>query len=147
MEIKFSMFTQHGQFYIADGGFKGDTGHPDFWSNDAFNDRLAIADGILGVSIENDDAIANGAIVIHDSRIEDLNFAKFDHIVESSLLLTTGTLQILDCPNFQAEITIELAPAWYRVRISSFNLNATPSSSTKVPSLISCNATITLSFE
>ena len=122
MEIKFSMFTQYGQFYIADRSFKGDTGHPNFWSNDAFNDRLAIADGILGVSIENDHAIANGTLVIHDSKIEDLNFAKFDHIVEGSLLLTTGTLQILDCPNFQAEITIELAPGWYRVRISSLGL-------------------------
>ncbi|RYZ81124.1 MAG: hypothetical protein EOP04_24600 [Proteobacteria bacterium] len=122
MEMKFSIFTQYGQFYIADADLNGDTGHPDFWSKDAFRDRLAITEGILGVSIENDDATANGEIVVHESKHEKTNFQNVDHVVEGSLLVKSGTLQLLDCPTFQAEITIELVAGWYRVRISSFNL-------------------------
>ena len=56
------------------------------------------------------------------SQIEENDFGKFDHVVEGSLLIKSGSLQILDCPNFQTEIKIDLEPGWYRVRIYSSNL-------------------------
>ena len=115
------MFTQYGQFYIADPYSEADTGHPDFWTNEAFKDRLAVADGIMGISIENDEAIANGQIVVHESQIEEGDFSQFDHVVEGSLLIRSGTLQVLDCPNFEAEVSMQLTPAWYRIRISCAN--------------------------
>jgi hypothetical protein len=121
MKTNFSMFTQYGQFYIADPKSEADAGHPDLWSNEAFKDRLAIADGIMGILIENDEAIANGQIVVHESQIGEMDFSQFDHVVEGSLLIRSGTLQVLDCPNFQAEVTMQLKPGWYRIRISCAN--------------------------
>ncbi len=59
MTYKLSIFTHYGQFYIADKDASGDTGNQDFWNSEAFNDRLAIDEGILGVSIENYEALAN----------------------------------------------------------------------------------------
>ncbi|MBZ5857731.1 hypothetical protein [Flavihumibacter profundi] len=123
MTYKLSIFTQYGQFYIADKYASGDTGSQDFWNSEAFNDRLAIDDGILGVSIENDEAQANIEIELLDSKIDEKDLSKFDHIVEGSLLIKSGKLQILDCPNFKVELELNIEPDWYKVRVSSSNLD------------------------
>ena len=119
---KLSFFSQYGQFYIADKDALGDSGSQDFWNNQAFDNRLAVADGILGVSIENDEAIANVEIELLPLKPKENDLNKFDHIVEESLLIRSGRLQILDCPNSQVEFELNLEPNWYRVRVSSANL-------------------------
>ncbi|MGN6494321.1 MAG: hypothetical protein ACTHLE_20180 [Agriterribacter sp.] len=119
---KLSFFTQYGQFYIADENADGDTGSQDFWNTQAFDDRLAITDGILGVSLENDDTTANVEVELLYSKPEENDLNKFDHIVEESLCIKSGKLQILDCPNFQAELELNIEPGWYKVRVGSSNL-------------------------
>jgi hypothetical protein len=96
---KISIFTQYGQFYLADKEVCGDTSHSDFWNDVAFNERLAITEGGLGVCIENDEAIANIEIEIINKRNENFDLNLYDHIVEGSLYVSSGKLQILDCPN------------------------------------------------
>lgn len=123
MTYKLSIFTQYGQFYIADKNAGGDTGNQDFWNTEAFNDRLAIDDGILGVSIENDEALANMEIEVLDSKSDEKDLSKFDHVVEGSLLIRSGKLQILDSPNFQVELELDVEPGWYKVSVSSSNLD------------------------
>jgi len=119
---KLSFFSQYGQFYIADKDAHADTGSKDFWNNEAFHNRLAVDDGILGVSIENDEAVANVEIELLPFKPEEKDLSRFDHIVEESLLIRSGKLQILDCPNSQVEFELNLEPDWYRVRVSSANL-------------------------
>lgn len=123
MNHKLSMFTQYGQFYIVDKDAAGDTGNPDFWNSDAFNDRLAIADGVIGISIANDDAVANLEIEILNSPLVEEDLGQFDHIVEASLLVKSGKLQVVDCPNWQVELEFDVEPNWYKVRVSSSNLD------------------------
>lgn len=123
MNYKLSIFTQYGQFYIVDKDASGDTGSQDFWNDEAFNDKLAIADGIIGISLANDDAIANFDIEILDSKMEQDNQSHYDHIVEGSLLIKSGKLQVVDCPNWQVELDLDVEPNWYRVRVSSLNLS------------------------
>lgn len=117
-----SIFTEYGQFYIADKNANGDTSSENFWSDDAFNDRLAIEDGIIGVSIENDEAVANMEIELLKSKEGENDFSEFDHVVEGSLQIKSGKLQIQDCPTSQVELELEVEPGWYRVRVSSSNL-------------------------
>ena len=117
-----SIFTQYGQFYIADKDASVDTGSQEFWNSQAFDDRLAIGDGILGVSLENDDALANIEVELLHSKREEKDLSKFDHIVEGSLLIKSGKLQILDCPNFQVELELNVEPDWYKVKVSFTNL-------------------------
>ena len=61
MNNELSIFTQYAQFNIADkdAELEHDTSNPNFWNDEAFNDRLAIDKGILGVSNQNDEALAN----------------------------------------------------------------------------------------
>lgn len=122
MNHKLSIFTEYGQFYIADRDSAGDTGSSDFWNSEALNDRLAIEKGVLGVSIENDEAIANMEIELLKSRVEESDLSEFDHVVEGSLLVRSGKLQIQDCPHSQVELEIDVEPDWYRVRVSFSNL-------------------------
>jgi hypothetical protein len=119
---KLSMFTEYGQFFIADRNANGDTSNENFWSDDAFNDRLAIEDGIIGVSIENDEAVANIEIELLKSKEAENDLSEFDHVVEGSLQIKSGKLQIQDCPTSQVELELEVEPGWYRVRVCSSNL-------------------------
>ena len=123
MNHELSIFTQYGQFYIADkdAELEYDTSNPDFWNDEAFNDRLAIDKGILGISIQNDEAIANIEIELVESKIIEEDFSNFDHVVEGSLEIKSGKLQIQDCPNSSVEFEIDVEPSWYRIRISSLN--------------------------
>ncbi|WP_438967279.1 hypothetical protein [Flavobacterium sp.] len=123
MNHELSIFTQYGQFYIADkyAELEHDTSNPNFWNDEAFNDRLAIDNGILGVSIQNDEALANIEIEILESKVTEDDFSNFDHVVEGSLEIKSGKLQIQDCPNSTVELEIDVEPSWYRIRISSLN--------------------------
>ena len=123
MIYNLSIFTQYGQFYIADKDAPGDTGNPDFWNDDAINDGLAIDEGIIGVSIANDEAIANFEMEFLNSKAVQEDLSQFDHVVEGSLLIKSGKLQILDCPNWHVELELNVEPNWYRVRLSSSNLD------------------------
>ncbi len=125
MNHQLSIFTQYRQFYIVDkdAGLEHNTPNPDFWNNSAFSDRLAIDNGILGVAVENDEAIANIEIELLESKITDEDCADFDHVVEGSLEIKSGILQIQDCPNSNVELEINVVPSWYRIRISSLNFN------------------------
>ncbi len=123
MNHKISIFTQYGQFYLADKEVCGDTSGTHFWNDLAFNERLAITEGCLGVLVENDEAIANIEIEILSRRNENFDLNLYDHIVEGSLYIGSGILQILDCPNWEVVLELKVDPSWYRVRIYSMNLN------------------------
>jgi hypothetical protein len=122
MNHKLSISTQYGQFYVADKDSPGNTGGK-FWNDEASDDRLAIDVGILGISVENDEATANIEIELMATRPVECNFNQFDHVVEGSLSIESGKLQIKDCPNSHVELEITLDPAWYRLQVCSLNLS------------------------
>lgn len=119
-ELKFT--TDYGQFYISDKNAKGNTGSESFWTDEAFADKLAIEDGIIGVGIANDEGIVNCEFEILDSESLIKDFAEFDHIVEASINIHSGNLQVLDCPNSEIEIETEIENGEYRIRVYSLNL-------------------------
>ena len=123
MNQSLTIFTEYGQFYIVDkdAELEHDTSNPSFWNDEAFNDRLAIDNGILGVRIENDEALANIEIELVESKITESEFGNFDHVVEGSLEIKSGKLQIQDCPHSNVELEIDVEPSWYRIRVSSLN--------------------------
>ena len=48
----FSLYADHYQFYLGDSEMDGDTGAPEFWSQEAFKRRLAVGHGIIGIGTE-----------------------------------------------------------------------------------------------
>ena len=115
--------TSHHQFYIADSEYVGDTGGDDFWTDNATSDRLAIAEDVLGVVTECYGHV-NGELNILDGVPELKDFDLYDHVVEAGLVIRSGSLQVLDCPNNSVELDIKLNPGKYRVRIYSSNLDS-----------------------
>lgn len=124
MKTKLKFITDYRQFYLCDKEANGNTGSENFWSETAFADKLAVEDGVLGIGIENDEGVVKCEIEIlsDKSMLEDFN--NFDHVVEASLKIHSGILQILDCPHAEVEMETELENGEYRVRVYSSDLES-----------------------
>jgi hypothetical protein len=116
-KLKFS--TEYYQFYILDSQSEGKTDAPDFWCDIAGKRRLAIGEGILGVTIATYGNVF-GEVHILDKKPQENK--KANHIVEASINFISGKLQIKDCTNYEIQLEIDLDKTDYRVRISTFGL-------------------------
>lgn len=123
MIFKLSFLTFYGQFYICDKGSPSATDDDSFWTDDAVQARLAIGEGILGVSIANNSEF-NGEFELRTEEVNEIEFSNFDHVVEAGLEVTSGTLQVLGCPHSNMELETAVIPGPYRIRICSSNLNS-----------------------
>ena len=123
MKINLKFVTDYRQFYLNDKNANGNTGSENFWSESAFADKLAIEDGVLGIGIENDEGKVECEFEILNSKSLIDNFTDFDHVVEASLKIHSGILQIIDCPHSEVEMETEIENGEYRVRVYSINLN------------------------
>lgn len=94
-----------------------------FWTKDAHNDRLAMEQGIVGVGTESYGEI-KGELEILECENNLIDTTQFDHIVEGGIEITSGILQILDCPNSDIELEVKLKPGVYRIRVYSSNLSS-----------------------
>ena len=122
MKLNLKFVTDYRQFYLNDKNANGNTGSENFWSESAFADKLAIEDGVLGIGIENDEGKVECEFEILNSKSLIDNFSDFDHVVEASLKIHSGILQIIDCPHSEVEMETEIENGEYRVRVYSINL-------------------------
>ena len=114
-----SFFTEYYQFYILDAETKAQTDALDFWNAEADKRKLAIDEGLLGVTVARYAEIKVEVKVLSAEPSED---AEADRIVETSLNLPSGFLRVQNCTNFDTQLELNLAKGTYRIRISSFNL-------------------------
>jgi hypothetical protein len=116
-DLKFS--SEYYQFYILDSQSEGKTDAPDFWNNEASERKLAIGEGILGVTIATYGNIKGEIRVLDKKPIEN---PKANHIIEASIHFISGKLEIRDCIGYEIQLELDLEKVDYRIRISSFNL-------------------------
>jgi hypothetical protein len=121
MKYELDFYTSYNQFYLFDKTSGGNTASDNFWTADAYNDRLALEAGILGVSTACYGHV-KGELYILSQENEVINSNQYDHIVEGGLELKSGILQVLDCPNSEIELEVELKPGTYHVRVYSSDL-------------------------
>ncbi|HLN95630.1 MAG TPA: hypothetical protein VK183_08335 [Flavobacterium sp.] len=115
--------TSHHQFYINDAESPADMGSATFWTDDAFEARLAVATGILGVDTASYGEIALEIATLDAApAVEELD--KFDHVVEAGIQLPSGQLQITNCPFSEVVFETKLPKAHYRVRLSYAGLGS-----------------------
>jgi hypothetical protein len=100
-----------------------DTESGEFWTDEAFDDRLAKEFGVIGVGTECYGPV-KGELVLLDKENTDLDLKLYDHIVEAGLRIDSGIIQIKDCPNSSVELEINVKPDSYRFRIYSSNLSS-----------------------
>lgn len=115
--------TRYSQFYICDKDSPAATDSNDFWTEDAHESRLAVENGILGVSTETYSYV-RASIKILPHRNEKTDLTNYDHVVEASLEIKSGVLQILDCPHSTIVLELPIRPDFYRVRIHSSCLDS-----------------------
>lgn len=121
--FKFNFITSHHQFYISDKAFEGNTGSRSFWTKEAFQDRLAIESGILGVGTECYGPV-KAELYILNKKNDATNFDQYDHVVEGSLEVKSQEIEVLNCPTSSVELKINVVPGTYRVRVYSSNLKS-----------------------
>lgn len=120
MKYKLDFYTSYHQFYIADKDCDGDTGAADFWSDEAFEQQMAVTHCGLGIGIDCwGDVKGELELFTAEPAIDDL--AKYDHVVEAGFTVTSGVIQILDCPNSHVELSLNVQPGTYRVRVYGSN--------------------------
>lgn len=122
-EQSFKFSTQYNQFYLEDEKEenKGSTGSPEFWTDEAFKNRMALEKGIIGVGTESYGNI-RGEIEVLDKPDIEKDYSKYDHIVEGGINIPSGKLYIKDCPTGHLELSLDVSPGKYRVRVYSSNL-------------------------
>ena len=122
MRHELQFYTEYRQFYICDKNSPCETNSDNFWTEEASNDRLAMETGIVGVGTECYGPVSAELHILDYANIE-LDYGKYDHIVEGGLELKSGILQVLDCPISNTELEITLLPGLYRIRVNSSGLN------------------------
>lgn len=120
MKYKLNFHTQYNQFFLEDKEKKANTNSSDFWSDEAFNAKLAMVHGIVGVGTHSYGNI-KGEIEILDKPVENIDYKLYDHVVEGGISVESGELQILDCPNSSVELELKVKPGKYRVRVYGSN--------------------------
>lgn len=114
------IYASHTQFYIDDVDQPGDTSSPEFWTDQAFKDQLAVVPGTIGIGTGT-----YGSVLVvmeaHDCTPE-FDCSQWDHVTEASLDVTQGRLQIVGCLDDGNEELFEVQARSYRVRCCHANL-------------------------
>lgn len=131
MKFHLNFTTDYGQFYISDKTPTESTGSENFWTDQAFADKLAVEKNILGISIANEEGKVKCLLEILDSKSLTNDFSNFDHVVEASIEIKSGVLQVIDCPSSEIEMETKIENGEYRVRVYSINLESAYNENTK----------------
>jgi hypothetical protein len=116
-------FTEYYQFYIQDATTKASTDSDIFWTAQASEDKMAAEEGLLGISVAKYAEI-NVQVNVHQQQKNIFSLEDYDHIVEASIDVPSGSLQILNCTGMEKQLELTVAPGTYTVRSSSANLKA-----------------------
>jgi hypothetical protein len=116
-----TLFADYRQFYIQDEKADGDLS--DAWNDAAVERLLAVAPGTVGIgTVRNVDVPVTISVL---EREPALDADKFDHIVECSIAVETGTIVAAGCTDyFPDAVRIKLPAVSYRVRASFEGLDS-----------------------
>jgi hypothetical protein len=84
MKHDIDFYTSYSQFYITDKDSDGATNSNKFWTTDAFNERLAVEDGILGVGTECYGPV-KGEVHLLNLACNQVILDEYDHVVEAGI--------------------------------------------------------------
>jgi hypothetical protein len=123
-QLKF--FTEYYQFYIQDATTKAATDSEIFWTTQASEDKMAVEEGLLGISVAKYAEI-NVQVNVHPQQQTVFSLQDYEHIVEASIDVPSGVLQVLDCTGMEVQLEINVTPGIYTVRSNSANLSTVQS--------------------
>jgi hypothetical protein len=116
MTYQFDFLTEYGQFYLCDKTSPMQTDSESFWTTQALEDNLAIEEGIIGIASEGHGRV-EGELTILDSASEVTLSKVCDHVVEGSIAVPSGVVQLVNCPDSAVQLEFVVEPGEYRVRV------------------------------
>ncbi|WP_295984575.1 hypothetical protein [uncultured Variovorax sp.] len=115
------IFADYFQFYLKDEA--ADANFGDAWDEVATARMFAAASGMVGFGTARNMEVP---VTLEFLDAEPANnLADFDHVVEGTLVVTTGPLVVAGCTDFFPDADrFPLEPGIYRVRLSSSGLDS-----------------------
>ena len=112
--LKLVVEAEFHQIHLRDAGHSTDLA--DAWTVKATEDRLAVADGVVGVGVANDGPVAV-EVELAKARPK-AALSSFDHATEASLELQSGRLLVVGCTEpIESAPALALEPGWWRARL------------------------------
>jgi hypothetical protein len=111
-EEQITLYASHCQFYIMDNGEEHETAEG-FWTDRALADRLALAEGIIGIGTGTYGEVRVRAQLLAEA--PRLQREGWDHITEASLNVREGPIFVLGCLS-SSGLFFQVRPGWLRVR-------------------------------
>ena len=125
VEEEIRLYASHTQFYVQDSEPLGSSDDPEFWTQEACDNHLAIADGLLGIGTGSYDFV-RVRVEEHQAR-PPLKLSGWDHVVEAGLDVRTRYLLVMGCLS-SSGLFFRVRPGHYRVRCCQANLAASTDS-------------------
>lgn len=114
-------FTEYYQFYIRDKDTKASTDSDNFWTAQASEDKMAVEESLLGISVAKYAEI-RVEVNLHKQAPAFESDENYDHIVEATINIFSGIIQIADCTSNSIQLELNIEPGMYTIRSSSANL-------------------------
>jgi hypothetical protein len=108
--------TEYYQFYLLDSKTKAKTDADDFWNPEADKRRLAIGEGLLGITISTyGDVVMDLRLLLSKPK----PIVDATHVVEASIKMPSGILQIKNCTAYETKFELPIEKGTYRVRVTT----------------------------
>ena len=115
------LFADYFQFYLQDEAADGNLG--DAWDEGATDRMFAVTTGMVGIGTARNMDVPVTLEFLDAEPPHD--FADFDHVVEGSLVVSTGPLVVAGCTDYFPDADrFPLEPGTYRVRLSCSGLDS-----------------------
>ncbi len=120
-KIDLVLFADYFQFYLQDEPAARNLG--DSWTNEAVQDLLALAPGVIGVGTVRNMRVPVTIEIRNTPPEEEVDL--WDQINECSIEISSGTLVAVGCTDYFPDAArIQVEPGSYRARIYYANLDS-----------------------
>src|SRR6516162_5963944 len=107
-------YAGYNQFYLTSDSKNTGSDDPEFWSKEAYRERLAVAPLTLAVGTDTYGKVPVDIEVLDSP--SHLPFDDWDHVVEASISIASGVLEVSGCPDPETLARIEVVPGVYVAR-------------------------------
>lgn len=109
-EAELEVFADYHQFYVWDGGVEPLA--PEDWSDEDVTNRAKVAENVFVVCPVRDMTVPVRISLLNSEPALDMK--RYDHVVQGSVALPTGQLQVHECTGGEV-LAWKVKPGTYRV--------------------------------
>ena len=121
MKAHVKPYAGYRQFHLSSDPSKGDVGADTFWTEDAFRDRLAVGPCTVAMGTDTYGRVPVDLEILDGPSTQSPD--GWDHVVEASIDVSSGRLEVSGCPDPEPLHSLEVKPGVYVVRVFSRGLS------------------------